>query len=285
MGGFNSDKKEGYFAVADDSRWLAVAGPDGDVFIADTTTGKIIHKYHQQRSEAAESASDAETSAISVHPIRDKGYMIRDKENRFDFFKLLRPSLARPFVWRPPLAPDILLKAKLPSDAFVLAVVASLDRKWFLVCREDGVASLYAAGRECLVKTFVSDGGRVRGGGFSPDGQTLVTCGMKGKSFVWHIASGELLAELKDDSGFVSDSYFSPKGNYVVSVHGSSNLRSASFSPDGSKAVVVCDDGKAWIFDTPAFISMNELIEWVSKRLENQAQWLEVSIKGGKRND
>ena len=434
LGGFHPDKKEGYFAVADDLCWLAVASPNRDVFIVDTSSGKILYKYHDKRGEATEPASRVESSSFSVHPIRDKGYMILEKENPFNPIKLLRPSLARPS-----LEPSILNKAQLPPDTFVLAVVASPDHRRVLVCREDGIASLHEADGGQLVKTFVGDGGRVRGGGFSPDGETLVTCGMKGKAFVWHISSGELQVELKDDSGYVGDSYFSPRGNYVVSLHGSSRkskgrvniwpanwrsrrmldsrrgvylkdarlteggeavlvksndryfrlvtdsgvmeevdagqwhrlsadderfrvlisghlatpydavsgkrfdpiellddrfasakfspdgnfligaiqsgkgsraplhyagiweietgefiyrlsgprnlLRSASFSPDGSKAVVVCDDGKVWIFNTPAFITINALVELVSRRLEHQARWLEVSFRGGTQNE
>lgn len=203
----------GYFAVTSDLAFVVVAQAAQSLLFIDTQSGKILHEYDTPVSHLNADPETAKPLNLVVRKIRDKGFMIIHGENRSEIIDLERP---RP---RSVVGNEYYTKLQPLVESLILSMVASPDGTLLLAGREDGAASIHYASSLKTGKTFVGDGGRVCGGGFSPDGRLVVTSSMTGRSFVWDVPSGERLAVLNDVGSKVMDAYFSPQGRYVVSHH------------------------------------------------------------------
>ena len=113
----------------------------------------------------------------------------------------------------------------------------------------------------------------VNGVAFSPDGTRLATASDDGRLRIWHLSSPEMDPKiLEGHEGTDVAVAFSKDGTRLVSVGSDSVARvwnpdsgemtalfrhddavhDASFSPDGVRLAVACEDGKVWLWDVPS---------------------------------
>lgn len=105
---------------------------------------------------------------------------------------------------------------------------------------------------------------------FSPDGKKIVTASFDKTAKIWDVATGNLLADLKDHKDLVSAAEFSPDGKKILTASWDNTVKvwdaatkerlftlkghkdsifTAHFSPDGNKIVTASADGTAKLWD------------------------------------
>jgi len=83
------------------------------------------------------------------------------------------------------------------------------------------------------VATLKGHTDEVRGCGFSPDGQRIVSASSDETLKLWDVSTGAVLATLKGHTGGVNGCAFSPDGQRIVSASSADRVRQLGQHPEG----------------------------------------------------
>ncbi|HEV3203940.1 MAG TPA: protein kinase, partial [Gemmataceae bacterium] len=268
-------------AFSPDGRRLASGA--GAVWLWDVATGKVLHKFAPEVSDAVTSLafspngrllawvgsgkvsvwSLADDQMLSTFPGRSSiGF---SSDSRFLASNGTKEGTIE--VWNP-VTGKLLFHLEGHGD-LVSSLAYSPDGQWLASASNDQTIKLWDLAARKVVRTVRGHRGRVSAVAFSPDGHRLGSAGHDQTVRIWDVGSGRVLHILKGHGSEVNSIAFSPSGQQFASASGDhtiklwevaggeelftfrghkSGVSSVVFSPDGRQLGSASDDGiiKLW---------------------------------------
>jgi WD40 repeat protein len=242
-------------AFSPDGSRIVTASLDHTVRIWETATGKQIAVFRGHENDV-ESAVFSPDGARILTASDDKTARIWDAVNGKEIAVLLG------------------------HETYLTSAVFSPDGSRIITASGDGTARIWDASNRKAIEVLRGHEGPVRSAAFSPDGKQIVTASEDATARVWDSATGQDIAVFHGHEGIVNSAVFSPDGTRIVTASGSAltgryandddtariweaatgkeivslrghegPVRSAAFSPDGSRIVTASDDNTARIWE------------------------------------
>ena len=210
------------------------------------------------------------------------------------------------------------------TDA-INSVAVSANGKRIATASNDGTARIWDGITGSLLQTLSHASKTIWSAQFSPDGASLVTTGNEGisdsinsKVRVWAVATGQSIREFPGPPSVMQSAQFSPDGRRIVATSdvgavlvanlttaisdtnwlyelkghvdsvNSDPVKSAQFSPDGTRIVTASDDGTARIWEadtgTQTAILGEHRNSVTSADFSNDGRWIVTADREGKVN-